>query len=285
MADIVYLYMAFIRTTLFRTLVAASMTMCGISAQVLKPKNPFGDKPDVVMAGRTLYNKTCTMCHGRDGAEGERAPSLNANRRYFRLSEAAIFEVVKNGIKGTAMPGIELADLDVWRIVAFIRNIRATASDNIVPGNVEQGMTIFNGAGGCTKCHMIRGNGGTIGPDLSSIGAQVSLQKLQEALTQEGSIPAGYRPVKVTTNSGEVVQGIAKNEDAFSLQILDEKNKLHLFDKQELRSVAFSKKSLMPHNYDKVLSSTQLQDLIAMLSKQARTKIKMEQQGENEVGR
>lgn len=257
----------------------------GMSAQVIKPKNPLGAGLAVVAAGRTLYNKTCTECHGPDGNEGDRAPSLNANRRYFRLSEAAIFDAIKNGIAGTAMPATGLPDLDVWRIVAFIRNIRSTASDNNVPGDADNGMRVFTGVGGCTRCHMIRGQGGTLGPDLSSIGAQVTLQKLRESLTQDVPIPPGYRPVTVTTLTGNVVQGIARNEDAFSIQILDEKNRLHLFDKQELRGIVYGKQSLMPRNYDKVLTSTQFRDLIAMLSKQARTKVKMEQQGENEIGR
>jgi cytochrome c oxidase cbb3-type subunit 3 len=277
--------MALFSNIVIRALAVLAIAAFGAPAQVVKPKNPLRDGPEVVAAGRTLYNETCTMCHGTDGNEGDRAPSLNANRRYFRLSEAAIFDAVKIGIPGTAMPSSGLPDLDVWRIVAFIRNIRGTASDNIVPGDIENGMTVFSSVGGCKRCHMIRGQGGTLGPDLSSIGAQVTLQKLRDSLTQDGPIPPGYRPVTVTTLTGDAVQGIARNDDAFSIQILDESNKLHLFDKQELRTIVYGKKSLMPHDYDKVLSGTQLRDLIAMLSRQARTKVKMEQQGENEIGR
>ncbi len=58
----------------------------------MKPKNPLGNGLDVVSEGHTLYNKTCTACHGRDGTQGDRAPALGAARRYFRLSEAAIFD-------------------------------------------------------------------------------------------------------------------------------------------------------------------------------------------------
>ena len=116
-------------------------------AQGLKPKNPLGDSLEVVAAGRALYNKTCTGCHGPDGSEGDRAPSLDANRRYFRVSEAAIFDTVKNGIPNTVMPASGLSDDDAWRIVTFIRAIRGTASDNIVPGNVQNGMAVFTGKG------------------------------------------------------------------------------------------------------------------------------------------
>lgn len=255
------------------------------SAQVTKPQNPLGNGLEVVSQGHQLYNKSCTACHGRDGAQGDRAPALGAARRYFRLSEAAIFDAIKNGIPGTAMPASGLPEQDIWRIVAYIRNIRSTASDNDVPGNVQNGMEVYQKKGNCASCHMIRGQGGLIGPDLSSVGAQLTLAQIKDALTQPVRPQEGYIPVQVTTNSGEVIKGVAKNEDAFSIDVLDMQGKLHLFTKDELRHVAHEPESLMPHNLDKTLTPVEFQDLLAMLSRQARTKVHKEQQGENEVGR
>ncbi len=233
-------------------------------------------QPDVVAAGRQLYNKTCTICHGEDGAEGDRAPALVATRRNSRLSEAAIFAVIKNGIPGSTMPAAGLPDNDIRSIVAFIRNMRSTASDTIVPGDVENGRKVFEGKGGCTHCHMIRGRGGLIGPDLSSIGAELTLARLQESLVAARPIPAGYRPVRVTTLDGKVIEGVAKNEDAFSIQVLDRNDKLQLLNKDELSQLERETTSLMPHNFDKTLTPDEFRDLIAMLSRQARTKARAE---------
>ena len=177
-----------------------------LHGQTPKLQNPLGNGPEVVAAGRDVYNNNCTDCHGRDGTQGGRAPALAGDRRYFRLSEAAIFDTIKNGIPGTSMQSLDLEYNDIWRIVAYIRNLRGTASDNIVPGNAEHGARVYANSG-CQKCHMILGQGGTIGPDLSSIGGQVTLKHLREALTQETLIPRGYRPVKVTAQNGEVVEG------------------------------------------------------------------------------
>ena len=272
-----------IGTRLIAGILAIAAGVC--SAQVRKPSNPLGDTPAVAEAGRLIFNQSCTGCHGPDGSEGGRGPALDGNRRYFRVSEAAIFDVVKNGIAGTVMPASGLADNDIWKVVAFIRNVRATASDLVVPGNAQNGLTVFSGAGGCSGCHMIRGQGGVIGPDLSSIGAQLSLKKLGEALTAERPIPNGYRPVTVTTLRGATVTGVARNADAFSLQVLDEKGKLHLFDSRELSKVVYGEHSLMPHNFDKVLTPEQHRDLLAMLAVQARTKLRAPLQGEDEAGR
>jgi cytochrome c oxidase cbb3-type subunit III len=255
------------------------------SAQTVKPKNPLGNGLDVVSEGHTLYNKTCTACHGRDGTQGDRAPGLGAARRYFRLSEAAIFDAIKTGIAGSGMPASGLQDNDIWRIVAYIRNIRSTASDNDVPGDVQNGTKIYQGKAGCASCHMIRGQGGLVGPDLSSIGGQLTLAQIKDSLTKPMEPQAGFVPVRVTTSKGEVIKGVAKSEDPFSIDVLDMQGKLHLFTKEELKEVAHEPKSLMPHNLDKTLTPGEFQDLLAMLSRQARTKVHMEQQGENEVGR
>ena len=110
---------------------------CIAPAQAASPNNPLGTGPEAVAAGHVIFNRTCTACHGTDGAEGERAPALVGDRRFFRLSENAIFDTIKNGILGTAMPALGLPDDDIWRIVVFIRAMRASASDVDVPGDAE----------------------------------------------------------------------------------------------------------------------------------------------------
>jgi cytochrome c oxidase cbb3-type subunit III len=261
--------------------------MVSAFGQTAHVKNPLGTGPEVVSAGHTLYNRTCTACHGIDGGEGERAPALVGDRRFFRLSENSIFETIKGGIGGTAMPPFSgsLSDDDIWRIVVFIRAMRGSASETDVAGNVEHGKAVFAGKGGCLKCHMLNGQGGTIGPDLSNIGAQVTLQHLRQSLTHEGPIPPGFRPIKVITNMGETVEGVAKNEDGFSVQVLDFHDKLHLYDTTELRGITHGSLSLMPHDYDKVLTPEEYQDLVAMLAKQVTVSLPTKREGEGEVGR
>jgi putative heme-binding domain-containing protein len=259
--------------------------ICAIPAQSVHPENPLGNGPEVVAAGHTLYNRTCTGCHGVDGGEGERAPALVGDRRFFRLSSISIFNTIKTGIPGTAMPPFSLPDEEVWRIVAWIRAMRGSASETVVPGNATLGAAVFAGKGGCLKCHALNGHGGTIGPDLSNIGAQITLKHLQQSLTQEQPISPGFRPVKVVTKKGATVEGIAKNEDAFSIQILDYHDQLHLYDTNGLRTIDLGKTSLMPHNYDKILTAEEYQGLMAMLARQVVATLHKQTQGEGEAGR
>jgi len=55
------------------------------------------------------------------------------------------------------------------------------------------------------------------------------------------------------------------NEDHFTLQMMDTRERLHFFEKDKLRSLEKSRESLMPTYNQKMLSDQDLQDVIAYL--------------------
>lgn len=233
--------------------------------------NPLGRGSEVIEAGRQLYNSSCTVCHGLEGTVGDRGPALAATRRYLRTSDDDLFNAIKNGIPGTLMPAAGMPDNDIWRVVAYIRSLRATASDEFVTGNVKNGEQVFRAKSDCIKCHMIDGRGGLLGPDLSNIGAERSLRDLRLALTSaRPSIPRGFQPLGLTTKSGEKIDGVIKNEDNFSLQVMDRNYRVHLLNRADVEQLEYGKKSLMPSDYGNRLSTEDLQDLLAFLSRRVR---------------
>lgn len=256
---------------------ACLIAMAAIAQQPAKPPartNPLRGNQQAIDNGREIYNRTCTGCHGVNGAAGARAPALAGKREYQHSTDASIFDAIHDGIPGSGMPPFNLAATVIWKVVAYIRSLRATASDTFVPGNAAHGEQIFWGKGNCGSCHMIDGRGGILGPDLSSIGEERTLRQIRDALTQPHSpIPEGYQPVEVVTTDGRRLSGIVKNENNFSLQLLDSHGQLQLFTRDELREVRSKPSSLMPANYDKTLSPEELQDLLAFLSRQARDKV------------
>ena len=86
--------------------------------------------------------------------------------------------------------------------------------------------------------------------------------------TPKPQVPRGYQPVEVVTADGRRLAGIAKNDDNFSLQLLDNQGRLELFARDELREVIYGKRSLMPSDFETTLPSAELQDLLAFLSRQ-----------------
>jgi cytochrome c oxidase cbb3-type subunit III len=228
---------------------------------------------DVTDEGRAIYNRSCTTCHGLNGAAGDRAPALAAQREYLRTSEEDIFDAIRSGIPGSLMPASNLPDADIRKVVAYLRSLRAPASEAPVAGDVSRGEAIFRTKGRCLDCHMIGGRGGLLGPDLSTIGAKRSLSVLRNALTQaRPNTVRGYKAARVVTAEGEVLTGIVKNETNFSVQFLDSGGGLHLFSREELKEITYQERSLMPDDYDRRLTAAEMQDLLAFLGRMVRSK-------------
>jgi putative heme-binding domain-containing protein len=239
-----------------------------------QPANPLGHSEPAIAEGHELYNRTCTTCHGLNGTAGERAPALGGGRSYVIRSDAGIFDAIKNGIAGSAMPSFKLQEMEIWKIVAYIRSLRATASDAFVPGDVARGESIFWQKGGCGGCHMIRGHGGISGPDLSNVGGERTLTLIRDSLTKRKvRIPRGYQQVEVIMTDGRKLTGIAKNDNNFSLQLLDSQNQLQLLTSDDWVKLTYKPESLMPSNYGEVLAPAELQDLLAFLSRQVVYKV------------
>jgi putative heme-binding domain-containing protein len=231
-------------------------------------QNPFRGNEQAIAEGHVIYNRSCTTCHGHDGAAGDRAPALAATRRYMRNSDQELFDAVRNGIPDTQMPASGLSETDAWKVAVYIRSLRATAIDTPAKGDTAHGEQIFWGKGGCGSCHVVDGKGALMGPDLSHVASQRKLSAIREALTKTKPLPSpGYQRVRIVTGAGETISGILKNEHNFSLQVLGSDNTLHVFVRDELREVTYEPDPLMPGDYDQRLTPNEFEDLLAFLSR------------------
>lgn len=275
----------------------ATALLIGLAAQAQAPraqvasmanapstKNPYTGKPEAVEEGRTIYNATCLTCHGVNGSNGEFAPGLAvAGRFYSNRSDVQIFNVIKNGVAGTAMPphASRLSDDQIWKITAYIYGLRGTAIDASTPGDVANGEQIFFGKGQCSTCHMANGKGAILGPDLTSVANRMRTTAIVASLTTDTSRvlpPGGYQSyqltpldswpsVTVVTVDGSTVKGLVRNEDSYSMQIIGFDQKLHLLKRAQIKSAVYDKKRRMPSDYDKRLSKTEFDDLLAYVTR------------------
>jgi cytochrome c oxidase cbb3-type subunit 3 len=215
-------------------------------------------------AGEGLFNLHCAECHGVDG-EGGRGPDLTRGVYQHGSSDEALYRTISKGVAGTPMPATTIADAQLWQLVRYVRllagGVRVT-----VPGNPSAGEKLFNGKGGCTKCHMIRGEGGRLGPDLTYIGSQRSPAHLRASILRpDEEISPAYWSVEAADQDGKVYSGIRLNEDTYSIQFIDLNENLHSLAKQNLRTLTVDrKKSRMPR-YGEMLSAAELDDLVAYL--------------------
>ena len=231
-----------------------------------KITNPFGKDKAAAEAGQVQFNSGCAVCHGPTG-QGGRGSRLADIERVQKMADARMFEVIKEGVAGTQMPPSSLSDNQIWQLVSFIRSLNLSAVEQDVPGDSSAGESLFFASGQCAGCHMIRGRGGLIGPDLSNVGARRSADKLRTSIeTPDALVEPGYAKVEVMTQGGRRISGVAKNNSNYSIQILDAQGKFHFLLKKDLKSLTHYKRSLMP---TPSLSASDKQNLLAFLSRQS----------------
>jgi len=241
-------------------LVGASV-MHGQSAPA---KNPLEGNDEAIKNGQGLFRARCADCHGMD-ARGVRAPDLTQVWASGRTDEG-LFRTLRNGVPGTEMPSVgpRTPDDEVWKILAYLRTIAAQAPTDAPRGNVENGRTVFRI--NCAGCHEVNGTGGRLGPDLSRIGVarsrQVMVRRIRGAVED---FRTGYAPVTLTTADGQTIRGVKKNEDLFSVQIMDTRERIQGYQKDKMRGVVNDTKSAMPAFGVERLSESDLDDLLAYL--------------------
>jgi mono/diheme cytochrome c family protein len=121
--------------------------------------------------GRALFEKNCAVCHG-DGHGTERGPNLANNRRVRGSSVEQVRAVIRDGVPSRGMPGFPLPAAEL------VRSFSAPAYENHPAGDAAAGERYFFGGGGCAGCHMVMGRGKAAGPDLSSIGRELTFVEI-----------------------------------------------------------------------------------------------------------
>ena len=78
--------------------------------------------------------------------------------------------------------------------------------------------------------------------------------------------PAGYETVTLVTNDGQKIRGVKKNEDVFSIQVMDTRERIQGHRRSALQQVIYEPTSLMPVFGPERLNDADLGDLVAYLS-------------------
>jgi mono/diheme cytochrome c family protein len=86
-------------------------------------RNPLERDPEVVAAGRNLFEQHCTECHGGLAEGGRKGPSLLVEQ--VQNSEpGTIFWILTNGVVWRGMPvWSKLPEPQRWQLVSYIKSL------------------------------------------------------------------------------------------------------------------------------------------------------------------
>jgi nitric oxide reductase subunit C len=192
---------------------ASALVFFGLTFDSLRklPSRTHQEKLDEGIAqGKWTWQKhNCNDCHTILGIGGYYAPDVTRvmSRRdpdwagRFLKNPAAVWPAKRK------MPDLHLSDREIADLVAFLtwvngidtnnwppQPLAAAAQPVSAPASVQAGRQVFQ-AQGCSACHAIKGVGGSIGPDLTHIGAQRDKNWLkQQILDPQSHFPNSPMP-------------------------------------------------------------------------------------------
>ncbi len=219
--------------------------------------------------GARLYQSSCAGCHGPNG---DMVPGIELLRGQFRraTSDIELMRIIQTGIPGTTMPPSSFTETQAGTIVAYLRSAapasgRGAGAGSVPRGDMAKGRTIFEGKGQCATCHRVNGVGPRVAPDLSEIGSIRQARELQEKIVNpDGLVRPANRIVEVVMKDGSKISGHLLNQDTFTIQLLDSKERLLSLSRTDVRDFSVLKESPMPSSHDK-LTPEELTDLVTYL--------------------
>src|SRR5208337_43576 len=84
-------------------------------------------------AGARIFRERCTGCHGTDGSGGSVGPSLTRSQYNHGDSDLAVYQVLRDGIPGTAMQSAGLTLIERLQVIAYLRTLQAQLSEERKP--------------------------------------------------------------------------------------------------------------------------------------------------------
>jgi putative heme-binding domain-containing protein len=243
------------------------------SASAEQTRNPLAGNAQAISKGAVLFRQECVFCHGVGASGGMRGPDLTTGSWTHGGSDADLRQTITDGIAGTAMPPNNFKTEEIWQIVSYLRTVQHAAPP--AAGDQARGETLFFGTARCSTCHIVNGRGGRLGPELSTVGSARSRAYLVESIRQPakqltqirafGGDGLKYDTVTAVTADGRTIVGVPVNEDTFTLQMMDQSERIHSFDKKSLKSVRHENRSLMPAYDAARLPDADLDHLVAYL--------------------
>ncbi|AMV38159.1 c-type cytochrome [Planctomyces sp. SH-PL62] len=122
----------------------------------------------------------------------------------------------------------------------------------------------------CSQCHVVRGRGGPVGPDLTDVGRKGSEYLYRSLALPSETIVPDFVTYTVSMKDGRVAAGVVRAEGADAVRVTDTEAKVTVIPRDEIEEIRAGTTSIMPVGLVPVLGEDRLRDLVAYLIETAK---------------
>lgn len=133
-------------------------------------------------------------------------------------------------------------------------------------GDAKRGAKVFNSeSAACAKCHAFAGQGGDIGPDLTTARTKLGREGILDSILNPNAvIAAGYEPWLIETKDDEIYSGFIVS-DGDTVTLKEPTGNVRAIPMAQIASRQRQTHSLMPDNISLGLTPRELVDLVEYL--------------------
>ncbi len=145
--------------------------------------------------------------------------------------------------------------------LAHVRHLSARLREGT--GDVTRGIALFKQH--CANCHTLHGDGGKVGPDLTTIDRRNRDWLLTQIVDPSAIVRPEFVSYDALTRDGRLLQGLLAEQSPQVVTIVDSKGERATVPRAKLESLEPSRHSLMPEKLLDAFSNAELRDLFAYL--------------------
>lgn len=140
-------------------------------------------------------------------------------------------------------------------------------------GDPTRGAAVYRRASpGCISCHVVKGQGTELGPNLSEIGSKLTREALYQAILEPSAgISFGFEAFTLTLKDGDEAYGLIASETPEEVTLKAVGGILTRYKKSEIASRQKSTLSIMPAGLEAGMSTQEFVDLVEYLSSLKKT--------------
>jgi len=132
--------------------------------------------------------------------------------------------------------------------------------------NMDIGKRVFQER--CANCHQLGGQGKVVGPQLDGAIVRTIDRLCEDILWPNRNVDEAFRITNVLMDDGETISGLILDRTDKALEIIDQAGRAQRVSRDEVEQEKISKLSLMPGNFEELISDEELASLIGYMKSQ-----------------